>query len=89
MFGTEPVEIRVRAIGDWGKSSFVTLIATVEGSRYIYLRDGPFDIQGGWNFFAKFFLFPTGAKKMYSTKLKIKICSSFSEFFRSPFPSEL
>ena len=38
MFGTEPVEIRVRAVGDWGKSSFVTLIATVEGSHYIYLK---------------------------------------------------
>ena len=37
MFGSEPVEIRVRAVGDWGKSSFVTLIATVEGSHYIYI----------------------------------------------------
>ena len=28
------------------------------------LRDGPFDIQGGWDFFEKIVCFPLGAKKI-------------------------
>ena len=55
------------------------------------VRDGPFDIQGGWDFFEKNSLFPYRREKnnMCSAKLKIKVCSSFCQFFRSPFPSEL
>ena len=37
------------------------------------LRDGPFDNQGGWDFFEKKFVFLHEKKnKMSSTKLKIK-----------------
>ena len=48
-----------------------------------HIRYGPFDIQGGWDFFEKKSLFPNISEKnkMSSTKLKIKVCSSFSEFF--------
>ena len=57
------------------------------------VREGPFDIQGGggWDFFEKNSLFPNRSEKnkMSSMKLKIKVCSSFGEVFRSPFPWEL
>ena len=34
------------------------------GGGHIHLRDGPFDIRGGWDFFEKIVCFATGAKKI-------------------------
>ena len=48
------------------------------------LRDGPFDIPGGGLgfFFFKMVCFQQERKN----KMSEKVCSSFSEFFQSPFP---
>ena len=48
-------------------------------------RDGPFDIQGGWDFLKNIVCFPTEAKKnqiVFNEVKNKKVCSSFSEFFK-------
>ena len=40
------------------------------------LRDGPFDIQGGWYFFEKNSLFPNRGEKNKMSSTKLKIISS-------------
>ena len=55
-------------------------------------RDGPFDIQGGWDFFEKNSLFPNREtkNKISSTKLKIKILFFIQCILSKPFfPWEL
>ena len=43
----------------------------------ILVRDGPFDIQGGWDFFEKNSLFPNRSEKNKMSSMKLKIKSLF------------
>ena len=56
----------------------------------VMLRDGPFDIQGGWDFFEKNSFHRSEKNKMSSTKLKINSLFFIQQILiEALFPSEL
>ena len=51
-----------------------------------YLRDGPFDIQGGWDFFEKNSLFPYRREKNKNKNKNKKFVVHSANFFEALLP---